>query len=111
MKEDIHDLLGQYDFIGFKYERDSVFDIKFSCYKRINPSIVCKTNEKLSIVAEVWRYEGNESVSLAIYGETQDGLWIKTSFYSLSIDDIASQYKYDEIENKLIDSWMSLNGE
>ena len=111
MDKNIRNLLEQYDFINFEYERDSVFDYKFSCYKRINPSIVGKTNEKLSIVAEVWSYQGNESIKLTICGQTQNNLWIKTSFYSFSIKDIASQHAYDEIEKKLIDSWMSLNGE
>jgi len=111
MNVDIPELLIQYGFINFKHEKDSVFDYKFSCYKRVNPPVVCKTNEKLSIVAESWSYMDNESVKLSITAETQDELWVDTSFYALSYTDIDTLDKYNNIEDKLIDSWMSLNGE
>ena len=103
--------LAEYGFIGFNTTESNTRTETTEAYKRIEAPILCQTNDKLSIFAEHWTYVEVEALKLSIRAETQDNLWIETTYYSMSEKDIDTEDKYKVLEQNLISSWLALNGE
>jgi len=68
---------------------------------------LCRTNDKLSLYAEIWKFKGHESAKLYIRAETNESLWCETSYYTCTYEDL--DINLEKMEKKLIASWNELN--